>query len=124
MPEQTKLFFWNNQNLFSNNYLEHHLPTISLWEEQRKKINDVFEAIKKSYEIIKALKLGPGQEAELEDKFIRPALNTLGYEFSVQPFTQRGYKKKRPDYALFKDSHSLETASKDRENPKKFFHRL
>jgi fido (protein-threonine AMPylation protein) len=121
MPEQTKLFFWNNQNLFSNNYLEHHLPTISLWEEQRKKINDVFEAIKKSYEIIKALKLGPGQEAELEDKFIRPVLNTLGYEFSVQPFTQRGYKKKRPDYALFKDSHSLKTASKDRANPKKFF---
>jgi fido (protein-threonine AMPylation protein) len=121
MPEQTKLFFWNNQNLFSNNYLEHHLPTISLWEEQRKKINDVFEAIKKSYEIIKALKLGPGQEAELEDKFIRPALKTLGHEFSVQPFTQRGYKKKRPDYALFRDSHSLKTASKDRDNPKKFF---
>ncbi len=121
MPEQTKLFFWNNQNLFSNNYLEHHLPTISLWEEQRKKINDVFEAIKKSYEIIKALKLGPGQEAELEDKFIRPVLKTLGYEFSVQPFTQRGYKKKRPDYALFKDSHSLKTASKDRDNPKNFF---
>jgi hypothetical protein len=25
MPEQTKLFIWNNQNLFSNNYLEHRL---------------------------------------------------------------------------------------------------
>ena len=45
MPEQTKLFFWNNQNLFSNNYLEHHLPTTALWTEQRKKIKEEINQI-------------------------------------------------------------------------------
>jgi len=121
MPEQTKSFFWNNQNLFSNNYLEHHLPTTSLWTEQREKIKDIFETVKKSYETIQALKPGQGQEAELEDKFIRPVLTALGYEYSVQPVTKRGFKKKRPDYALFKDSKAIKAASADKENLQKFF---
>ena len=74
MPEQTKLFIWNNQNLFSNNYLEHHLPTTSLWNEQKKKIGKVFEAVTKSNRTIKDVNLGPAQEADLENKFIRPVL--------------------------------------------------
>jgi len=45
MAEQTKLFLWNNQNLFSNNYLEHHLPTTSLWKAQKEKVSDIFDAI-------------------------------------------------------------------------------
>ncbi len=121
MPEQTKLFFWNNQNLFSNNYLEHRLPATSLWTEQRKKIKDIFETIKKAYETIQDLKPSQGQEAELEDKFIRPVLTALGYEYSVQPVTKRGFKKKRPDYALFKDSKAIKAASADKENRQKFF---
>jgi len=121
MAEQTKLFFWNNQNLFSNNYLEHHLPTTALWTEQRKKIKDIFETVKKVYETIQSLKPGQGQEAELEDKFIRPVLTALGYEYNVQPPTHRGFKKKRPDYALFKDTSALKTASKNKTEPRKFF---
>jgi len=121
MPEKTGLFLWNNQNLFSNNYLEHHLPTTSLWNEQKEKIGKVFEAVTKSYGTIKDLNLGPGQEADLEDKFIRPVLTELGYAYNVQPLTRRGFKKKRPDYALFKDSSALKTASKDKTEPKKFF---
>ncbi|HBR21579.1 MAG TPA: hypothetical protein DD713_03280 [Nitrospiraceae bacterium] len=121
MPKQTGLFLWNNQNLFSNNYLEHRLPTTSLWNEQKEKIGKVFETVKKSYDTIKDLDLGPGQEAELEDKFIRPVLTALGYEYNVQPPTQRGFKKKRPDYALFKDASALKTASKNKTELKKFF---
>lgn len=121
MAEPQKLQFLNNQNLFSNNYLEHRLPVISLWKGQKEKVAGVFEAIKKSYEAAKALKPVSGQEADLEDKFIRPALKALGYDYSVQPVTQRGYKKKRPDYALFKDTNSLKAASSDKENLKKFF---
>ena len=121
MPEQSKLFLWNNQNLFSNNYLEHRLPSTALWIEQKEKAQATFDAIKKSYETIKALKPGPGQEAELEDKFIRPVLTALGYEYSVQPVTKRGFKKKRPDYALFKDAKAIKAASVDKENLQKFF---
>jgi hypothetical protein len=120
-PEQTKLFLWNNQNLFSNNYLEHHLPTTSLWKAQKEKVSDIFDAIKKAYGEIKKLKLGPGEEAGLEDKFIRPVLKALGFEWDVQPTTKRGIKKKRPDYALFKDNDSLSDARKEKDNLTRFF---
>lgn len=120
-PEQPKLFFRNNQNLFSNNYLSHRLPTTSLWKEQQEKIGDVFEVIKKAYGETKNLNLGPGEEAGLEDKFIRPVLKALGYEWDVQPTTKRGIKKKRPDYALFKDKRSLSDAREEKTNLTRFF---
>src|SRR3990172_8356601 len=121
MAEQTTLFFWNNQNLFSNNYLEHHLPATSLWKTREEKISDVFDEIKKAFAAIKPLRLGPGEEAGLEDKFIRPVLKALGYEWDVQPTTKRGIKKKRPDYALFKDKAALEDARKEKDNLIRFF---
>jgi|GEM_PF-556326 len=120
-PEQPKLFFWNNQNLFSNNYLDDRLPTTSLWKEQEGIIGEVFDAVKKAYGETKTLKLGPGEEAGLEDKFIRPVLKALGYEWDPQPTTKGRITKKRPDYALFKDKSSLEEARKDRNNATKFF---
>jgi len=121
MEEQTKLFLLNNQNLFSNNYLEHRLPNTDLWKEQKEKGSDVFDVIKKAYDETKTLKLGPGEEAGLEDKFIRPVLKALGYEWDVQPTTKRGLKKKRPDYALFKDKASLTDARKHKDNLVRFF---
>lgn len=121
MSEQSKLFFWNNQNLFSNNYLEYRLPEISIWKEDKEKAEEIFKEIKAVYETIRDLKLGPGQEAELEDKFIRPVLGALGFAYNVQPVTKRGFKKRRPDYALFKDSDSYREANKYKDDPKKFF---
>jgi hypothetical protein len=121
MEEQTKLFLLNNQNLFSNNYLEHRLPNTDLWKEQKEKVSDVFDVIKKAYEDTKTLKLGPGEEAGLEDKFIRPVLKSLGFEWDVQPTTKRGLKKKRPDYALFMDKASLTDARKEKDNLVRFF---
>jgi len=119
MSKQVK-FFWN-QNLFSKNYLEHRLPATSLWKEQREKAGEVFEEIKAVYKSIRDLKLGPGQEAELEDKFIRPVLGALGFVYNVQPVTMRGFKKRRPDYALFKDSASYKEATQYKDDPSKFF---
>src|SRR4030042_4221072 len=121
MEKQLKLLFWNNQNLFSNNYLEHRLPYTSLWSEQKEKAKTAFDLIKKYYESIKDLHLGPGQEKELEDKFIRPVLNTLDFTYHVEPVTKRGYKKKRPDFALFEGMKSYRLASSARAHPEKFF---
>lgn len=120
MPQQEKSI-WNNQNLFSNNYLEHRLLSTSFLGDKEKGIEKVFEAVKNSYERSMALNLGPGEEASLEDKFIRPLLKILGYEWDVQPTTERGTKKRRPDYALFKDKPSLEGARKEKENITRFF---
>lgn len=82
-PDQPGLFFWNNQNLFSNNYLEYRLLATSLWNEQKEKISEVFDAVKKAYGDVRILELGPGEEAGLEDKFIRPVLRALGYEWET-----------------------------------------
>src|SRR4030042_2968920 len=121
MEKQLKLFFWNNQNLFSNNYLEHRLPYTSLWSEQKEKAQTAFDLIKESCESIKDLHIGPGEEAELENKLIQPVLSALGYAYHVQPVAQRGLKKKRPDYALFKDTGSYRSARNLREDHKQFF---
>ncbi len=121
MAGQINLFVWNNQNLFSNNYLENRLPSSTLWTAQKEQAAAAFEEIKKAYDSIKALHLGPGEEAGLEDKFIRPVLKALGYEWDVQPTTERGTKKKRPDYALFKDRETHEAARKDKYDSSRFF---
>jgi len=121
MPEQTKLFIWNNQNLFSTNYLEYRLPETDLWKAQKEKAAAAFEEIRKAYESIRPLNLGPGEEAGLEEKFIRPVLRVLGFELDIQPTTKRGTKKKRPDYALFKDDESYRAARKFKDNPDQFF---
>ncbi|MBF0521386.1 MAG: hypothetical protein HQK92_16870, partial [Nitrospirae bacterium] len=105
-----------------NNYLKFRLQKLDLWKTQERKAQNVFENIQAYYYDMIALSPGPGRESELEDKFIRPVLSALGFKYSVEPVTERGYKaKKRPDYALFKDSESLESASADKNNPRKFF---
>ena len=111
----------NNQNLFSKNYLENRLPSSALWSAQKKQAAAAFEEIRKTYESIKALHLGPGEEAGLEDKFIKPVLKALGYEWEPQPITERGAKKKRHDYALFKDRDAYEAARKDKFDTTRFF---
>lgn len=121
MSGQANLFFWNNQNLFSNNYIENRLTSSALWNAQKDKAAIVFEEIKTAYDAIKALQLGSGEEAGLEDKFIRPVLNALGFEWDVQPTTERGTRKKRPDYALFSDRAVHETARKDKFDSSRFF---
>lgn len=110
-----------NQGLFSNNYLDHHLPQTSIWTQNADSIEKAKEDISVAYQGIEGLKLGPGEEASLEEKLIRPVLKILGYELDIQPTTQRGAKKKRPDYALFRDKSSLEEAHKDKNNLTRFF---
>lgn len=116
-----KILSQYSQSLFSNNYLQHHLPKTSLWKDNEEKIQAVFREISQTYQNLKGLNLGPGEEANLEDKVIRPVLKALGYEWDVQPTTQRGPKKKRPDYALFKNTTSYNEARKHKGDLKRFF---
>lgn len=120
MPQLEILPFYN-QGLFSNNYLEYHLPQTAIWSKSDEQIIHARKEISLAYKNIKSLNLGPGEEASLEEKLIRPVLKILGYELDIQPTTQRGAKKKRPDYALFKDKESLEEAHKDKNNLTRFF---
>ncbi|MBI3582843.1 MAG: N-6 DNA methylase [Nitrospinae bacterium] len=116
-----ELYNFYNQGLFSNNYLEYHLPHAAIWVKDEDRIKKALNDITSVYEGIKGLNFGSGEEANIEDKFIRPVLKILGYEWDVQPVTQRGIKKKRPDYALFKDRVALEEARREKDNLRRFF---
>lgn len=118
---QTSFKSFYNQGLFSGNYLEHHLPETSIWKENEEKIRKAHGELAELCKEIKGLNLGPGEEANLESKFIQPVLRILGYDFDVQPTTQRGFSKKRPDYALFKDKASLQSAREYKTDITRFF---
>src|SRR5713226_1693075 len=113
--------FFTNQNLFSSNYLRNHLPETSLWQDHKVEAARAFAGVEAAYKDIQGLKLGPGEEASLEDRFIRPILKVLGFAYDVQPVTQRGTRKRRPDYALFASEIELREARKDKANLKRFF---
>src|SRR3990172_4369479 len=121
MDKQTEIFPQYRQSLFSNNYLQHHLPKTAFWKNNYENIQGAFMKIYQAYQNLKGLNLGPGEEANLEDKFIRPVLKALGFEYDVQPVAQRGPKKKRPDYALFASDKELKGARKEKGNLKRFF---
>src|SRR5713101_3932415 len=113
--------FFTNQNLFSTNYLENRLPETDLWKEADESVAQILQAVTAAYHDIRSLKLGPGEEASLEDRFIRPIFKALGFTWHVQPVTQRGSKKKRPDYALFASEADLKTAREEKDNLQRFF---
>lgn len=118
---QRNLFIINNQNLFSNNYLQHKLPETNLWRDYAANATEAFEKLKQSYRHIEHMNLGRGEERNLEERFIGPVLEALGYSYDVQPITQRGTRKKRPDYALFKSEDHLREARAHKDNFKRFF---
>ncbi|MFQ5852807.1 MAG: Eco57I restriction-modification methylase domain-containing protein [Candidatus Binatia bacterium] len=112
---------FRNQNLFSANYLVRRLPETTPWRDATPKAEKAFGEVKAAYERIRGLKLGVGEEANLEDKFIRPVMKALEFDYDVQPVTQRGPRKKRPDYALFASHKELKEAKKQKGNLKRFF---
>jgi hypothetical protein len=98
---QTSLFPIANQGLFSNNYIEKHLPTSPAWSQHDAKLETIFASVKEVYRAAAELKLGPGEEDQLRYTLITPVLELLGFECAVEPSSQRGGVPNRPDYALF-----------------------
>ncbi len=113
--------FFTNQNLFSTNYLENRLPETGLWKEADESATRILQAATATYHDVRSLKLGPGEEANLEYRFIRPVFKALGFACDVQPVTRRGTRKKRPDYALFASEVDLKTAREEKDNLQRFF---
>jgi hypothetical protein len=59
--------FFTNQNLFSTNYLKNRLPETDLWKEADESATQILQAATAAYHDVRSLKLGPGEEASLED---------------------------------------------------------
>jgi hypothetical protein len=95
------LFAVANQGLFSNNYIEKHLPTSPAWSQHDAKLETIFAGVKDVYRAAAELNIGPGEENQLRYTLITPVLELLGFVCAVEPSSQRGGVSNRPDYALF-----------------------
>lgn len=89
-----------NRGLFSDHYLDEIVPTSSEFQS-----NTLFASVKTIRdELLERLdKLTPEEldEAQLEDRWIKPVLEALGHHWSVQVkirYRDRGFRK--PDYAI------------------------
>jgi type I restriction-modification system DNA methylase subunit len=107
-----------NKNLLSNHWLEHRLGLEPEWREFRQAAEDLLTRLgilwKKQKQRVEQY-----TEPNLEQKFIHPILDTLGWTFLYQTFL-RGRK---PDYALFLQDQDLGNALKDgRKSPKFWEH--
>jgi len=96
---QTALTYRTNRDLFSNYYLDEHLPETEAWdelsdEELREKRSEIIDLWEREQDTV-----AERTESSLEEKFIRPLFRKLGIPFEVEETVQRG--QRRPDYGFF-----------------------
>jgi len=116
---QTALTYRTNRDLFSNHYLDEHLPETEEWDD----VSD--EELQEAYDDIKALwerekDTAPKRnESQLEEKFIRPMFRKLGIPFEVEESTSR--TQRRPDYGFFDTEDAARDAFERREEGGDFY---
>ncbi|MGZ0746082.1 Eco57I restriction-modification methylase domain-containing protein [Haloparvum sp. AD34] len=116
---QTALTFRTNRDLFSNYYLDKHLPETEEWDE----VSD--EELQQAYDEIQELwdrekSTAPKRnESQLEEKFIRPMFRKLGIPFEVEESTDR--TQRRPDYGFFETEDAARNAFERREEGGDFY---
>ncbi len=93
----------NNQQLFSDYYLNHILPQRADW----KLLVDEAAPVLRQLRAIWAAYTPSANEAQTEDGFIKPTLAALGHTFEVQPALATPDGVKRPDYVLYRDTAAL-----------------
>ena len=95
-----------NNELFSNHWLEHRLPLEPEWVERRHEAGLVFERLRKLWLAERGRVEHYGGEHALEHAFIQPVFAQLGWRIFYQAFL-RG---REPDYALFLNDADLDAA--------------
>ncbi len=98
----------NNQNLFSNHYLEELLPRENEWktdvESSYKEIKDLFDSIHDE--------LPSFNEDQLRKHFLDKVFEILGFIIDVETPAMGEGSVKKLDYAFFKDDETLKSARK------------
>lgn len=95
-----------NSELFSNHWLKNRLPLEPEWEECQARATEVLESLVELWREQRNRVAHYGNEQSLEQAFIQPVLQRLGWKLIYQTHL-RG---RRPDYALFPDDSSLESS--------------
>lgn len=98
----------NNQNLFSNRYLENLIRNNDEWRSNDHKT--VFDEIKKIYDDEKPF-LEDLNESQLEKSFFSRIFNVILPDFEVQAVTE---SHDFPDYAFFEDTNARDAAHRDK----------
>ena len=116
---QTSLSYRTNRDLFSNYYLDEHLPETEAWDEvDDETLNEAKEDIMELWEREKDI-APKRNESQLEEKFIRPMFRKLGIPFEVEETTSR--TQRRPDYGFFESQDAAREAFKRREEGDDFY---
>ncbi|WP_122088627.1 class I SAM-dependent DNA methyltransferase [Halalkalicoccus subterraneus] len=116
---QTALSYRTNRDLFSNYYLDEHLPETEEWDEiSEDELSEAYEEINELWEREK--NTAPKRnESQLEEKFIRPMFRKLGIPFEVEESTSR--TQRRPDYGFFESEQAARGAFERREEGGDFY---
>ncbi|MBC7221234.1 N-6 DNA methylase [Candidatus Bipolaricaulota bacterium] len=101
----------NNQGLFSDYYLTELVREDEFFRASAKDAEAVWRAIRSIYDKVKA-QLPASNEAQVEQLFIRPVLDALGYKdsYAVQPDVPSPEGRRSPDYAFFANPDDLAAA--------------
>ena len=95
-----------NRDFLSNHWLDHRLPLEPEWVELQAKARDAAAALKVLWQREKNRVELYGDEAGLEEKFIQPVFEILGWHLKYQSYLQG----REPDYALFTSEAAFESA--------------
>jgi hypothetical protein len=93
----------NNQQLFSDHYLDVILPQRHDWNA----LTSEAEPIMAEIGALLAKYKPSDKEAQLEHDFIRPVLRVLGHAFEVQASLATPDGTKQPDYIFYRDEEAL-----------------
>lgn len=100
---QLPLKIHNNQQLFSDHYLDETLPQREDWQALTVDATLVMEQLAALFN-----KYNPsGKEAQAEYRLIRPVLEVLGHTFEVQASLVTPDGTKQPDYIFYRNEETL-----------------
>lgn len=120
-PLQTPLLPFGplrNSNLFSNHWLEHRLPLEPEWTDFRAESNAALARARDLWRQQRGRVERYGREAPLEEAFIQPLFEALGWRL----YYQAPLQGRTPDYALFLDNATLDSALRCGPQTPEFWH--
>lgn len=97
-----------NSGLLSEHWLEHRLKLEPEWAEERQHADEALTNLLDLWRVQRSRVERYGDEAGLEQAFIQPALQALGWKIKYQTYLDR----REPDYALFENDAKLDAALK------------
>src|SRR6202051_4831446 len=97
----------NNQQVFSDHYLNVSLPERSDWQSLSLEAEPIMAKIDALFKQYKP----SGKEAQAEYRLVRPILELLGHTFEVQASLATPAGTKTPDYVFYRDETALDDAS-------------